>query len=128
MKGAVAHICPSRTESGGLVNYEAQAAGCIAIGSNVDGIPEYIINNKTGLIFETENIEDLSNKLLLASSNDSRIREIREKALEESKEHSWESFMDEYLNLYQSLVSNHHSTDFMPESKLASDLFQKINN
>lgn len=128
MKGATAHICPSRTESGGLVNYEAQAAGCIAIGSNVDGIPEYIINNKTGLLFETENIEDLSNKLLLASSNNLKIREIRERAMEESKKHGWEFFTNTYLNLYQSLIFDHRSNDSISKSKLASDLLQKINS
>ena len=128
MKGAVAHVCPSRTESGGLVNYEAQATGCIAIGSNVDGIPEYIVNNETGLLFETENIEDLSNKLLLASSDNSKIHEIRIKALEESKKHDWKSFTDGYLNLYQSLASEYRPADFIPKSKLVVGLLHKINS
>lgn len=128
MKGAVAHICPSRAESGGLVNYEAQASGCITIGSNVDGIPEYIINNKTGLLFETENVEDLSKQLLIASSDDSEMREIRKNALEESNKHGWDTFTDTYLNLYQFLANNHRPTSFIPQSKLADDLLQKISN
>jgi len=48
MKGAVAHICPSRTEGGGIVNYEAEASGCLAIGSDAGGIPEYIQDGVTG--------------------------------------------------------------------------------
>lgn len=128
MKGAVAHICPSRAESGGLVNYEAQATGCIAIGSNVDGIPEYIINNKTGLLFETENTEDLSKKLLIASSDDSEVREIRKNAIDESNKHGWDTFADTYLNLYQSLARNHRPTSFIPRPKLTDDLLQKINH
>jgi glycosyltransferase involved in cell wall biosynthesis len=39
---------------------EAMGMGVCPIGSNVDGIPEVIDHEKTGLIFENENAEDLA--------------------------------------------------------------------
>jgi len=41
------------------------------VGSNIGGIPELIIDNKTGLLFEAGNVEDLKNKLLHLWSDES---------------------------------------------------------
>jgi glycosyltransferase involved in cell wall biosynthesis len=45
------------------------AAGKAVIGSSVDGIPYYVEHGKNGLIFESENVEDLAvtMRTLLAS-------------------------------------------------------------
>lgn len=102
MKGAIAHVCPSRTESGGLVNYEAQAAGTLAIGSSAGGIPEYIIHKKTGLIFESGNIESLLETLKLAT--DPRLRPKIIKNAQSSDRFNWRLFSCKYLKIYQSLA------------------------
>lgn len=127
MKGAVAHICPSRSESGGLVNYEAQAAGCIAIGSNVGGIPEYIKDGQTGLLFENENKEDLSQKLLLVASNNKQIQTIRRDSLEESKKCGWDTFIDTYLDIYQKIIDDMSlKTQFDSWSELTDKLSKQL--
>lgn len=36
------------------------------IGSNVGGIPEIVLDNKTGFLFEMSNVNELSDKLLKA--------------------------------------------------------------
>ena len=127
MRGAIAHICPSRTESGELVNYEAQATGCIAIGSDVDGIPEYISDNKTGLLFKNENTLDLSQKLIIAAENGKSIRKIREFALKKSKSHGWGMFTDSYIDLYNNLSVSHRTKEFDPWSVLTQRLLLQIN-
>ncbi len=127
MKGAIAHICPSRFESGGLVNYEAQAAGCLAIGSNVGGIPEYIINNKTGLIFECCNVDNLASKLLLASTNNSEIKQIKKVARQKALKRSYDSFLNEYWSLYNNLKMHYRYVPFKPWSSLTSQLWLETN-
>ena len=46
-----------------LVIYESYSMGKPVIGSSLGGIPELIENNKTGLIFESRNVEELSEKI-----------------------------------------------------------------
>ena len=66
-------VLPSRSEAMGRVLVEAMAAGKPRIGSNVDGIPTVINDGIDGLLFESENITDLSQKLdLLMSSKELR--------------------------------------------------------
>lgn len=62
-------VLPSRSEAMGRVLVEAMAAGKPRIGSNIDGIPTVINDGIDGLLFEPENVEDLTNKLNLLMSN-----------------------------------------------------------
>ncbi|MCG6937297.1 MAG: glycosyltransferase family 4 protein [Gammaproteobacteria bacterium] len=50
-------------ETFGLVLAEAMRAGVAVIGSNSGGVPEIIEHNKTGLLFESRNEEDLYQKI-----------------------------------------------------------------
>ena len=52
-------------ETQGVVLQEAQASGTPVIGSNAGGIPDVIIDNKTGLVFEQKNHEQLAEKIRL---------------------------------------------------------------
>jgi glycosyltransferase involved in cell wall biosynthesis len=56
-------VLPSRTEAMGLVLLEAMASKKPIVASNVDGIPQYVRNGFNGLLFESENVEDLANKI-----------------------------------------------------------------
>lgn len=52
-------ILASGQETFGLVLPEAMRAGVAVIGSNSGGVPEIIEHGKTGLLFETQNADDL---------------------------------------------------------------------
>jgi glycosyltransferase involved in cell wall biosynthesis len=56
-------IVPSRVEALGLSVLESGAMGKCVVASNVGGIPEIIENEHDGLLFESENADDLFNKL-----------------------------------------------------------------
>ena len=56
-------VLPSRTEAMGRAILEAMASRKPIVASNVDGIPSFIMNGETGLLFESENDEDLALKM-----------------------------------------------------------------
>ena len=57
-------VLPSRTESMGRVLVEAMTFSKPVIGSRVDGIPNILKHDFNGLLFESENVQDLSSKIL----------------------------------------------------------------
>ena len=56
-------VLATKCETFGLVLPEAMRAGVTVIGSNCGGVPEIIQHEKTGLLFESENIIDLTAQL-----------------------------------------------------------------
>ncbi|MCW9030240.1 MAG: glycosyltransferase family 4 protein [Gammaproteobacteria bacterium] len=56
-------ILATKCETFGLVLPEAMRAGVAVIGSNCGGVPEIIDHEKTGLLFESENVSDLTTQL-----------------------------------------------------------------
>ncbi|MEQ1724268.1 MAG: glycosyltransferase, partial [Pseudobdellovibrio sp.] len=64
-------VLPSYREGFGVVIIEAAAVGITSIGSRIYGISDAIVDNKTGLLFNLADPEDLSQKmLLLVTDND----------------------------------------------------------
>jgi glycosyltransferase involved in cell wall biosynthesis len=58
-------VLPSRTEAGGRVLLEAMGARKPIIVSSADGNPYYVRDGVNGLVFETQNADDLAEKLRL---------------------------------------------------------------
>jgi len=56
-------VLATKCETFGLVLPEAMRAGVTVIGSNCGGVPEIIQHEKTGLLFDSENIVDLTTQL-----------------------------------------------------------------
>ena len=75
MQAADLFLCPSVwEEAAGLVNLEAQASGLPIVASKIGGIPEYVYDERTGLLFEPGNAKDLSEKILRLI-HDARLRQ-----------------------------------------------------
>lgn len=81
-------IFPSREEPLGLVGLEAMASGTIVIGSNVGGIVEFVQNEKTGYIFQSENEKDLAKKIDSVVKSFEKLGNMRSEIRETVKEHS----------------------------------------
>lgn len=118
MKGAIAHICPSRFEGGGNVNIEASACGCIPIGANIGGISEYIKDNETGLLFESENSNDLAQKIIKLLHNDGINDKLIKNGLMFAQDFSIESQAEKYIEIYQNMVTK---GTFVPWSELTKE-------
>lgn len=68
-------VLPSLSEALSNSLMEAMACGCACIASRTGGNPELIVENETGLLFETGNADDLAQKLdLLARNPDLKTR------------------------------------------------------
>lgn len=125
LKGAVAHVCPSRAEGGGTINFEAQATGCLAIGSSAGGIPEYIRDGVTGLIFKSGDKNDLSKKIIISVNNRKLRDRLTEQAMIEVEKYSWENIGEQYLKVY---LSTRPDNKINPWSKLSRNLWSNFNS
>ncbi len=94
-------VVPSRIDNLPTVVIEAMACGVPVIASNVGGIPELITNNKTGLLFETGNSDDLAEKISLLVNN----RQLRDDIAMNGRQ-LYESFytIDRYIERVKCLI------------------------
>lgn len=91
----------SRTEAMGRVLLEAMASGKPVVASNVDGIPRVVQDDVNGLLFETNNIDELAEKMLTLLSN----RTYAEKLIKAGLHTINNQFSrDAYIKSYQSMV------------------------
>lgn len=57
------HVLPSLSEGLGQVGLEAMACGTPVVGSRVGGVPDYVLDGRTGRLFEAGRAEDLAENL-----------------------------------------------------------------
>jgi glycosyltransferase involved in cell wall biosynthesis len=74
MSACAVYVSASRSEAMGRVLLEAMALKKPIVASSVNGVPFYIDDNDNGLLFESENVEDLASKLAVVLGN-SALRE-----------------------------------------------------
>lgn len=126
---AVATVVPSLSEGGGLINVEAQAAGCPVIASRVGGIPEYVKEGVSGILFESGNHEELAEKLSQVISDDGLRCAIIAGGYEHAKSFDWNVLAPQYFDLYLKTINEHKSTaSFEPWSDLTRKLWVKLKN
>jgi len=73
-------VLPSNEEALGTSLLEASSCGVPVIGSRVGGIPECVNEDKNGLLFEAENIEDLRKKILFLIDNKEKYQFYKQNA------------------------------------------------
>lgn len=95
-------LYPSSYEGFGIPVLEAQRAGCPVIALNASSIPEIIGNN--GLLMNTLTFSDFNNKISILEDLKNR-EEMIEAGLENARQYSWDKMSQEYLDLYDSLLS-----------------------
>jgi glycosyltransferase involved in cell wall biosynthesis len=96
-------VVPSRNDNSPNVILEAQSIGLVVIASAVGGIPELILENETGFIFEP-NTDSLVESLL-NFYNAGNLDEIRKNAQELSQKRNSEGYVVEsHAALYKRLL------------------------
>lgn len=79
---------------------EAMNAGLLVISSNVGGVPFMIEDGKNGLLFETDNSDQLASKMLWALNNQDECQRIIRAAKDNTIKYSWEGIKDRIMKSY----------------------------
>ncbi len=97
-------IIPSEHESFGLIAIEAQALGIPVIASNTRGLNEVVINNKTGLLFERKNPEDLAKKIDKLIEDNELKKQVISGGYENVKQYSIDVYYKKMLASYSKIL------------------------
>ncbi len=102
MQAADCLACPSLwAEAAGLVNLEAQAVGLPVVGSRTGGIPEYIAEGETGLLFTPGDFREMAECIRQLLGDRQLCRRMGQAARAHAlRRFSPESRLSEYLQLY----------------------------
>jgi len=120
-------VLASRTEAMGRVLLESMAFEVPIVASRVDGIPHYVEDGRTGLLFEPGDFKDLASKLREALSDQDatkcRAAAAKEKLLSEYNE---VSFVQAFADMVDSLVSEPRRSSSRGSNSSNNDSDQKI--
>lgn len=105
---SIAVILPSECyENSPLTILEAFAQGRPVIGARLGGIPELVIDGKTGYTFEHGNVKDLRGKIVKMISNSQKSFQMGQNAREIMKnEYDSAIFYEKLMKIYTHLVDN----------------------
>jgi glycosyltransferase involved in cell wall biosynthesis len=103
MQAADCFVCPSLwAEAASLVNLEANACGLPVVGSKIGGIPEYVADGETGLLFPPGDHVALAERVRRLSSSPQLWQQMSAAARTAAVERfSAERRLHEYLDLYR---------------------------
>lgn len=79
-KDADITIIPSLSESCSLCAMESMASGTVVIANDIEGIRDYVVNNKTGYLINVNNIDEWVKKIKVLISDNNTYNKIRKNA------------------------------------------------
>jgi glycogen(starch) synthase len=105
-------VIPSKSEGFGLVALEAALMARPVVAMRVGGLPEVVLDQKTGLLVEPDDQEGLAKAILLLLSHPQAAAAFGEAGRSRAKEiFSFERYVAAYDDLYQSLRTNAQRRD-----------------
>ncbi|MCZ7393808.1 MAG: glycosyltransferase family 4 protein [Candidatus Methanoperedens sp.] len=97
-------VVPSRWDCQPFALFDAAASGVPVIASDMSN-PGIVDNGKTGFIFESENIEDLANKIITLLKNDKLREEMGNAAKEKAKQYDWNKIAERTVEIYREIIA-----------------------
>ncbi|MGL6057440.1 MAG: glycosyltransferase family 4 protein [Culicoidibacterales bacterium] len=73
-------LCPTRQDAQGVSMCEAMASGLVVISSNCTAIPEFVMNEQTGMLAEPEDVDQLANLILKSCTDENLYQNISKNA------------------------------------------------
>lgn len=105
MEGCSLFVLPSRTDSLPRVLREAMAARKPIIASDVDGIPTIIKHGFNGLLFNSEDVDDLAKKMRMVLSDCSYAQTLAQNGYEYVHANlSEENYFDNYVKMVEKVL------------------------
>ena len=98
-------VFPSRLETFGLVVIEAMAAGLPVVAARVGGVSDMVCEGVNGYSFESGDRAMLLQGVGKIASNRETMRWMGEKARAYAERQSWETIMDEVVEVYAGLIT-----------------------
>ncbi|HEY9772505.1 MAG TPA: glycosyltransferase family 4 protein [Planktothrix sp.] len=98
-------INPSPRESFGLVCLEAMSLGKAVIATNNGGTRDFISNNE-GRLIDTTDVDALTVSIRELLNHPELVQEMGKCAEQKAKNYSWQSVMQQYADLYDSVGKN----------------------
>jgi len=100
-------VVPSRWDCQPTTLFEAAASGKPVIASDMSN-PGIVEDGKTGLIFKSENVEDLADKIITLLK-DEKLREYMGKAAKEkAKLYDWSKIAERTVEIYKEVIADFH--------------------
>jgi len=94
------HLVKESVEGFGMVFIDAAFHGLATLGTDTGGIPDAIIDGKTGLIAKTSDLKDITSKIDDLMSNDEKRKSLGRAGKANAEERfSWEQKVEEYYSL-----------------------------
>jgi glycosyltransferase involved in cell wall biosynthesis len=89
----------SRSEALGNVFLEAQAAGCAVVATTVGGIPEIVLDQKTGLLVSPDDPEAAAEALNTLFSDTDLRRRLASAGKTHAASYGWDEIAERYLEV-----------------------------
>ncbi|WP_355662381.1 glycosyltransferase [Halomonas salifodinae] len=100
------YVALSRKESFGVAIIEAGAAGRPVVVSDAGGLPEVVVNGKTGLVVPGESPEMAAEAILKLVKDRLLMKRMGELARQHvSKNYSWDASVEKMVDLYKRVIS-----------------------
>ena len=97
-------VMPSVGEGFGIVYLEAMAAGCIAIGTEGEGIADFIRSGENGFLVPPDDSAAIVQVVEWCLQNPKQAAEIAERGRQEALGMTWKRNAEEYLRLFTVLL------------------------
>ncbi len=98
------------SESFGVAALEASACGRPVIASNVGGVPEVVVNGKTGILVPPNDPHKLAEAIIRLAQDAETREKMGKTGYEFVKQHySWERSLDMMCDLYERLINENQS-------------------
>lgn len=91
-------------EAFGIVNLEAMACGVPVISSKLGGIPDVVIDKKTGLLVKPEDEEALAESIIFLLENEDISQKMGKNGKKKVEEYSWRKIAEKTQEIYERLV------------------------
>ena len=104
IRGSKLLIQPSLAEGISATLLEAMACKTPVITTNLGGNVELFENNKTGILIEPNNSDELLKNIIFLLNDPFRLEQISNSAFDHVQQYEWSNIGKKYLNLYHKLL------------------------
>jgi N-acetyl-alpha-D-glucosaminyl L-malate synthase BshA len=101
-------LLTSEYESFGLAALEAMAAKSVVITTNAGGLPEIIVQNKTGFMANVGDIKSMSAFAIKILSSENALHEMKEAAYQHSLQFDIKNIIPKYEEIYRKFCRQEH--------------------